>query len=210
MQDIEALKKKHTEQLEEAIAQNAICEALPLRPLRVSFAKKLCPWVCYEANSIADALEIFKLYTPAPWVIANDGGCTVVDTWEHIEATYNSKPKRSPYVARESMDDGAPYFDCSAGEGFSTSDLEFFADFAGRQFKVSIRLNNSPIRCSVSVVDTFRQRGLDKYRKVYSPPANAKVLKWNYGEAACKATYYFRSLEDFWESMIDLCTPAAQ
>lgn len=210
MQDIEALKKKQAEQLEEAIAENAICEALPLRPLRVSFASKLCPWVAYEANSIVDALEIFKLYTPVPWVIANDGGCTVVDTWEHIEATYNSKPKRTPYVARESLDDGAPYFDCSAGQGFETNELEFFTEFAGRQFKISIRLKYSPVRCSIVEADGHRYRGTERYRKVYSPPKNAKVIKWGYGPDSCKATYYFRSLDDFWESMLDLCTPAAR
>lgn len=203
LHDLDALKKAHEASLADAIESNRLTLSLPLLPKRVSFATTKQPWVTYEVDTLTEALDILKLYPLAPWVIAKDGSCTVVNTWAHIEDRYNvdhpAKTRYRPYVAEHTIADGAPYFDCQQGVGFGSSEMEFFTTHDGKSLKVVVTIKQCPIR--VRLLPTHNAHSCRNYYKEYPPVPGAKVIQWGYGEDCATGTYWFPNLECFWSAM---------
>lgn len=198
LHNIEALKAAHAESLREAEEANRIALALPVVPKRVGFALKHTPWVHYEVDTLTEALEIFKQYTPTPYVIARDGSFTVISTLAALEDT--NRNKRNQYRV-DSETDGAPYFDCMMGVGYQSVGMKFFTNAAGRDLKIDVRIANSPIQVRLICLDQYSRSSGKKYRKAYPSVPGASVLQWGYGEDCCKGTYWFRDLDTFWASM---------
>lgn len=198
LHNIEALKVAQEKALAEAVESNRIALALPLPPVRVGFADTPLPWVTYEVKTLADALEVFRLYQPLPYVIARSSSFTTIC----LEAELDRKNEngRDSYAVDYAID-GAPYFDCMTGVGFSSVEMEFFTAAAGRALKVVIRIADSPIRVHLLTMDAYSRTPARKYRKEYPVVPGASVIRWGYGDDCAKGTYWFSDLETFWASM---------
>ena len=201
LHNIEALKKAQAAAMAEAEEANRIFLALPVTPVRVGFANTTLPWVTYEVATLQEALEVFKAYTPLPYVIARDGACTIVDLWAEIERKYNSKRADGRHYKIDHYIDRAPSFDCQAGSGFRSVEMEFYTEAADRTLKIIVRIAASPIQVTLLVMDAYSRTPREKYRKSYPEVPGARCIKWGYGEDCCKGTYWFRDLDTFWASM---------
>lgn len=201
--DIAKMQAEHDAKLAEATRANEIAASLPLAPRSVMFATTSLPWVSYSVKTLADALDIFRLYTPAPFVVAKNGGCTVLGPWGYIEERYNvdhpAKTNYRPYEVEFEIPDGAPSIECSAGQGYRSEELEFFTVHNGVLLKVGVRMEQCPIR--VYVVALNAAHNCRKFRKDYPTVPGANTIRWDYGEESAKATYWFSDLDTFWASM---------
>ncbi len=206
MNDIEKLKEAQAESLRNAIEENRIFMELPIPPKRVGFGTSVQPWATYEVDTLEEALDIFKMYEPEPWVIAKDGRCTVFNTWEHIETKYNNRhPAQTGawrrYEVEYNIDDGAPYFDCRQGVGYGGTDMEFFTKAAGVNLKIVVEIKHCPIRVNLVSITPFSRADHRKYRKDYPRVPGANCVHWGYGDDCCKGTYWFGDLTQFWAAM---------
>lgn len=198
LHNIEALKAAHAESLREAEEANRIALALPVVPKRVGFALKHTPWVHYEVDTLTEALAIFKQYTPAPYVIAKNSCFTVVMSEADLDR--KNEKQREPFKVSASLD-GAPMFDCMTGEGFSSTEMEFYTNSADRDLKICVRINRSPIRVALVLADPMLSAARRRYRKHYPEVQGAKVLQWGYADNCVSGSYWFPDLDTFWLSM---------
>lgn len=201
LHNIEELKKAHEKSIREAEEANRISLALPVVPIRVGFADTPQPWVTYEVKTLCAALDIFKHFTPSPYVIARDSNFTVINTEAELLRKYGLRDDHHGGYEIHHEIDGAPYFDCTAGTGFSTVEMEFFTNAADRDVRVAIKISCSPINVRLCVMDAYKRTPSLKYRKEYPRVPGAKVIHWGYGEDCCKGTYWFSDLGTFWDSM---------
>ena len=198
LHDIEKLKENQNKALAEAVEANRIALALPVFPGRVGFADRPIPWVTYDVATLSEALSLFKQYTPAPYVIARSSSFTTICLEEELEG--KNKNGRDNYEVDFCID-GAPYFDCMAGAGLSSTEMEFFSIAAGRMLKIIVRIQYSPIRVRLLVMDAYARNPGTKYHKEYPAIPGASVIRWGYGGECCKGTYWFSDVETFWAAM---------
>lgn len=194
MHDIEKLKEAHAASLAEAVESNRICLALPVMPKSVGFANKSIPWVTYEVQTLADALDIFRQYTPHPWQIGKGTFTTLAPAEEF------ARKKSYSYDSFTDID-GAPYFDCWTMPSHATNELVFFTQSAGRLLRVAVRIAQCPIRTELRLNSAFSRTDRDRYTKSYPRPDGAHVLRWGYDDGSAKGTYWFPDLDTFWTSM---------
>ncbi len=203
LHDIDKLKAAHEKALSEAVAANALALSFPVPPARVNFADTALPWVSYAVADLAGAFDLLQTFVLAPWVVAKDGSCTVLSTWEHIATRYNvrhpAKTNYRPYEVEYDISDGAPYFTCQRGVGFGGTDMEFFATHNGGTVKVIVSIKHCPIR--VLLTPTNRHPNCATYRKEYPHVPGARVIQWGYGDDCVRGTYWFSDMDTFWASM---------
>jgi len=205
MQDIEKLKADHAADLENALLANSIEALLPDPPRAVAVINSAYISVGYTVQSLQDAVDLFMKFTPEPWVIAKTDGCTVLNTWAHIDKVYNvahpAKTNYRPAEIEHTMSDGVPYFSCRQGVGYGYSKMEFFVTLAGRCVKVSISVLACPIHVLLRVYDSSSRNPDNKYGKEYPRVPHAERIDWGTGSNCCSATYWYKDMATFWLSM---------
>lgn len=199
LHDIEKLKKSHEESLREAVEANRIALALPVTPRSVGFALSTLPWVTYEVGTLQEALAVFKEYTPAPYAFMRSSSFASINT--HAEMLRKNATGRDSWKVDIEYPEGAPYFECITGVGFSSVEMEFFTTAAERDLKIVVKIAASPIRVNLHIADPRLSVARARYRKEYPNVPGAVCVHWGYGDDCVKGTYMFPDLSTFWASM---------
>lgn len=205
LHNLEALREAQIRAMESARLENEFAATLPLPPRSMTLKGYLdIPRVSYAVDTLAHAVALFQKFTPAPFSVARGTFCSLAPK-EALLAR-----KDGHYTTFTDVD-GAPYFEVSAGEGYSVRDMVFYATRAGGDvFKVDVSIATpTPFGVCLVLVDPYARRGGRRYDKSYRPPHHSDTIKWSYGEDSVRATFWFRDLASFWLSMeeyLDLAT----
>lgn len=171
MKTIEELNAEHAKKVAELQREIAIASSLPIPPDRVMLTgSRMVPWVTYNVDTVARALEIFRTY-------ANAG---MVRNMEHAKGTYTTVGLASEREKRyedktDFLRDVAIALEVSQGKGFSSAGFFFSVEVSGRFLRIhaSFGYRSAPIYRMLARKVTERNGFRNEITKQYFQPNDA-------------------------------------
>jgi len=136
MQTVEQLKAKQAAELAKLEAANALAALLPIPP-KMAFAERVTgtPFVCYDVDGVAGAIEAIKLFTVVPFTEYRNGSLKL------CPMQFVPEEKRDVHAGQWALQiDVKHHFFSHCGAG-TTATIKFFARVQGVDVPVHIWLD---------------------------------------------------------------------
>lgn len=188
MKSIEELRKKHAEELEEALANHALATTLQTPPDMVLFGQKQQPWITHEVDTLVEAWALAVTYNWVEYVFAR-GTFTYLDVRDRIKDT-DEQLKECTVIQ-----DGVPHITVQTIKYTCYEELVFFTRLQdGRVARVLIKSKRPTVRIHLRNYSGHIQKAEPRD---YPRIGEDELVTWWSGEEAARATYIWHSRLSF-------------
>lgn len=183
MKTLEELDKEYAEKKAELIIEHEIAAQLPVQPKFISGAKRRNPYVCYEAQTMREAVALADKFVKATYVNAKG-------TYRHVcpESLIRSEYNESLKFCHEIVD-GTPFIEAQSANWGSEFSLVFWVEQGDKFLRISIRVKRYPFQWMPHCVWAGSNHDVKPVRKHFPNVPGATTINFSWSDDQARVCY---------------------